>query len=381
MIGPTGVGKTEIARRLAKIQNAPFIKVEATKFTEVGFHGRDVDQIIRDLVDIAVIATKDKLKKRYAARLKETVNRKIVEILVGSKNPDGQRIWREKLENGELENQIIEFEAPPNQPDAAPQKPFGGGGEAFKFQLAIPADLFGGLQFRSKKKMTISEARPVFEQMELDKLISLDKVHRRAITSVEQSGIVFIDEIDKICNPAGQSHGPDASAEGVQRDLLPLIEGTTISTRIGNVDTSKILFIASGAFHSVKPSDLMPELQGRLPIRVELKGLGQQDLYRILTEPQVNMIKQQIELMRTENFNLRFTDKAVMEIARVASEVNDTVENIGARRLHTVVERIVEDYSYNCDRFHGQEVVITEQYIKEHLGDMLLKTDLSKFIL
>jgi len=264
-----------------------------------------------------------------------------------------------------------------------PSSSVGSQGSGVSFAIIdIASDVKRLLDRPKKKRMTIAECRPIVEQQEIEKLLNPELIHKKAIEAVEQDGIVFIDEIDKICVRSDAIHtGADASSEGVQRDLLPLIEGTVVNTKIGNVDTSKILFIASGAFHSCKPSDLLAELQGRLPIRVELKGLNQKDLFKILTEPENNMIKQQIELMKTEGIDLKFNDEAIHEIARVAAELNETVENIGARRLHTVLEKIVEDVSFNCDKYQGKTFVIDADYVRKHLGEMLVKTDLSRFIL
>jgi ATP-dependent HslUV protease ATP-binding subunit HslU len=386
MIGPTGVGKTEIARRIAKLVDAPFIKVEATKYTEVGYVGRDVDSIIRDLVEIAINQTRKKLRDKMKEKAKAAVERKLLDLLVGEDMPAKTREqWMELLRAGELDDRMVEAEIdakmntnaanPQGAPPVVGLKLTGGNPEILFSRLFT-----GNTSQKSRKQLPVSEYRPILEEQETEKLISEDSVIKHAIRSVEQDAIVFIDEIDKICRPSGDHHSGDASAEGVQRDLLPIIEGSTINTKHGNIDTSKILFIASGAFHSCKPSDLLAELQGRLPIRVELKGLLEHDLYRILTEPETNLIRQQVELMKTEGLDMQFTDDAIKYIAKVAYELNSTVENIGARRLHTVLEKIIEDISYNCDKTPSP-VIINEESIKKNIAQLMSKTDLTKFIL
>jgi ATP-dependent HslUV protease ATP-binding subunit HslU len=374
MIGPTGVGKTEIARRLAKLAQAPFIKVEATKFTEVGFHGRDVDMIIRDLVDVAVHDFTMKARDQEKQRVKQEVEERLLDILAGQQAQERTKaMFRKMLQDGELEGKKVDVEVPQSSP--ATQMPFSSemGAQGVFVQLD---KIFGGNK-KQKRKMTIAECRPYLEEQEAEKLINKDAIVKTALEAVQSNGIVFIDEIDKICRDKN-SYGADASSEGVQRDLLPLIEGTTISTKYGNVDTSKILFVASGAFHSCKPSDLLAELQGRLPIRVQLKPLKRQDYYRILTETKFNQIEQATALLRTEGVELEFTDDAIHEITKVTAEVNETVENIGARRLHTVMERILEEVSYECT---PGKVVIDVAEVRKHLSELLLKTDLSRYVL
>jgi len=381
MIGPTGCGKTEIARRMAKLCEAPFIKVEATKFTEVGFHGKDVDTIIKDLVDVSINMTRRKMKEQVKDAAAAAAEEKILITLVGT-NMDARskESFREQLRNGELEDHTIDIEIPPksNGQDK--------GGMAISFDNAkdiishLTRAAAAGPKRKDTKKLKISEARPLLEDAEADRLLEDVDLVREAITAVEESGIVFIDEIDKIVS-SGDYRGADASSEGVQRDLLPLIEGSSISTKYGNVNTDFVLFIASGAFHTSKPSDLLAELQGRLPIRVTLKGLTEEDMYRILTEPKTNLIYQQVQLMRSENVELIFTDDAIREVARVAFLTNRTVENIGARRLHTVIERVMEEISFDAPDRAGERVEITADYVKTRVGDLMLNTDMRKYIL
>jgi len=378
MIGPTGVGKTEIARRISKLAQAPFIKVEATKFTEVGYYGRDVDTIIRDLMDIAVHEITQRERARSRAKIAKEVEERLLSSLVGEEPANKKEWFRQMLRENRLEDRRVTLDIPQRVPFSHQVK---GNNE-----LSGMSDFLSNLMVltsnaprnRISRKMSIAEARPILEEVELDKMMNKDVIIKKALESVENNGIVFIDEIDKICTNERDKRGSDASAEGVQRDLLPLIEGTTINTKYGNVDTTKILFIASGAFHSVKPSDLLAELQGRLPIRVQLKPLSRDDFYRILTETQFNQIDQARALLATEGIELRFTDAAVREIAKLTSEINETVQNIGARRLHTVLERILEDVSYECTQ---GVVTVDVPLVRKHLSEMLLKTDLSRYVL
>eukprot|EP00466_Bigelowiella_natans_P004687 jgi/Bigna1/53997/estExt_Genewise1Plus.C_270061 len=372
MVGPTGVGKTEIARRLSKLSQSPFIKVEATKFTEIGFHGRDVDQIIRDLVEVAINMTKTKLRKRLKKQIEKTVEDKILKSLVGQSKGDIQK-WREHLRKKELEDMQIDFEVQIKEPEQNM--------ETIAQHLAKFGKYSQAQRRSEKKKMRISEARPLIEEMEMENHIKTEDVTQEAIRSVEQDGIVFIDEIDKICTSPENRHSGDASSEGVQRDLLPIIEGCTINTKHGNVATEHILFVASGAFSACKPSDLLAELQGRLPLKVELKGLSQEDLYRILTEPENNLIRQQVELMKTEGVTLVFEEEAIRAIARVSSDLNSSVEDIGARRLHTVIERIVDDISFEAPERSGETVTFTADDVNKRAEMMMGSANLKKFII
>lgn len=401
MIGPTGCGKTEVARRMAKLSDAPFLKVEATKFTEVGYHGRDVDQIVRDLMDVSMSLTKKRQMEKLRGEAKLLVEDRILDMLSGPEysGTKGQReSFRSMLQEGLLENQELEVDVPENLGGAAGKDGDGTvlafGGDSNSMNVQAMTDLMkklGGAGARGgrggppteRKKMPISEAREVILEIELEKLLEKVDLKKEAVTAAEETGIVFIDEIDKICSSRDfNSKSADASAEGVQRDLLPLVEGTTISTKYGNVNTDYMLFIGSGAFHAVKPSDMLPELQGRLPIRVELNGLTEDDLYKILTVPEANLVRQQIELIKTEGVELRFEDEALRQIAKTAAHLNRTVENIGARRLHTVMERIMEEISFQAAEMEQEsEVVVTKDLVKERLSDILTKSDLSKYIL
>ncbi|KAK4529536.1 hypothetical protein CCYA_CCYA01G0393 [Cyanidiococcus yangmingshanensis] len=389
LCGPTGVGKSEIARRLAKLVDAPFVKTEASKYTEVGFHGRDVDQIIRDLAENAILLVKQKQRKRLKTEIEKLVEDRILDELTGPAARESTReSFRHLLRKGALEDREIEVEEPRPLNNRPSFLQLGDANAERMTEMIRSLDRIFTIQRSAsghaaspKRRMKIRDARRVIEEAEAERLLSDDSLVRMALQLTEQDGIVFLDEIDKICTPSHYRHGADASAEGVQRDLLPLLEGTTVSTKYGNVNTDHILFVAAGAFHQCKPSDLMAELQGRLPIRVELRGLNEADLYRILTEPENSLLKQQIALLRTEGIDLEFTDAAIHEMAAIAAEVNTTVENIGARRLHTVVERIIETISFEAPEMRGQHVVIDVVNVRDALGGMLLKTDLSRFVL
>jgi ATP-dependent HslUV protease ATP-binding subunit HslU len=382
MIGPTGVGKTEIARRLARLADAPFMKVEATKFTEVGYVGRDVESIIRDLVEIAIHMTRERLRKEVVAKAEIAAEERVLDALVGdSASADTRQKFRIMLRQGELDDREIEIEVQDGG-SGMPMMEMPGmpGGQMGMINLNdMLGKAFGGQA--KPKKMTVKESYEVLIAEESDNLLDNDTVVRTAIDAVEQNGIVFLDEIDKICVRSDGRAGADVSREGVQRDLLPLIEGTTVATKHGTVKTDHVLFIASGAFHLSKPSDLLPELQGRLPIRVELKALDEADLRRILTEPEANLIRQYTALMGTEGMKLEFTDGAIDELARLAAEVNRAVENIGARRLQTVMERLLEDVSFTAPDRSGETLSIDEAYVRDTVADLAKDADLSKFIL
>jgi len=381
MIGPTGVGKTEISRRLAKLAGAPFLKVEATKFTEVGYVGRDVEQIVRDLVEIGITQTREKKRKGVRARAEQAAEERVVDALVGpGAGPATRDSFRRKLRAGELDDKEIEIEVQQSA-GGMPMFEIPGMPGAQMGAISI-GDIFGKLGGgRSKpRKVTVRDSHEILVNEESDKLLDSEQVVQEAIRAVEQNGIVFLDEIDKITVREGRVGG-DVSREGVQRDLLPLIEGTTVNTKHGPVKTDHILFIASGAFHIAKPSDLLPELQGRLPIRVELQALTRDDFRRILTEPEASLIKQYVALMKTEGVDLSFTDDAIDALADVAVAVNASVENIGARRLQTVMERVLDDLSFNAPDLDGQQFTIDAAYVEKHIGDLAKNTDLSRFIL
>ena len=381
MIGPTGVGKTEISRRLSKLAQAPFIKVEATRFTEVGYVGRDVEQIIRDLVEIAIALEKEKKRKEVYVKAQLAAEETVLNSLVGSKaSVATKESFRKRLRDGDLDNNEIEIEVSDNpsnmQSFEVPGMPGGNIG------MINVSEILGKSmgQKAKKKKMTVKESHDILIAQESDKMIEQDKIISEAKKSTEDNGIVFLDEIDKI-SARGDRTGGDISREGVQRDLLPLIEGTVVNTKHGPIKTDHILFIASGAFQLAKPSDLLPELQGRLPIRVELNALTEEDYKKILKEPDNSLIKQYVALLKTEKVELEFTDGGIDLLAKVSAEVNASVENIGARRLHTLLEKVLEDISFTASDRSGEKVIVDKQYIEKNLGDLTKDMDLSKFIL
>ena len=380
MIGPTGVGKTEISRRLSKLAEAPFVKVEATRFTEVGYVGRDVEQIIRDLLEIAIAMEKVKKRKEVHAKAQKLAEERVLDALVGNKASVATReSFRKRLRNGDLDNN--EIEVPVNESGNMPSFEIPGMPGANIGMINIGDMLGKSMGNKSKKKkMTVKESHEILINEEADKLIEEDKIIKSAKNVTENNGIVFLDEIDKISARTDRVGG-DVSREGVQRDLLPLIEGTTVSTKYGPVKTDHILFIASGAFQLAKPSDLLPELQGRLPIRVELDALNSTDFKRILKEPDHSLIKQYKALLKTENVDLEFSEDGIDTIATLANEVNSSVENIGARRLHTIIERVLDEISFTATDRSGEKIVIDSKYVKENLGQLVKDNDLSKFIL
>ena len=381
MIGPTGVGKTEISRRLAKLANAPFLKVEATKFTEVGYVGRDVEQIIRDLLDAAILQTRENMREDVKARARAAAEERVLAAIAGENAREQTlNMFREKLKRGELDDTEIELDvADSSNPMSMFEIPGQPGQMAGAMNLG---DIFGkAFQGRTvRRKMTVAESYDILIGEEADKLLDDETVTRAAIEAVEQNGIVFLDEIDKVC-ARSDARGADVSREGVQRDLLPLIEGTTVSTKHGPVKTDHVLFIASGAFHIAKPSDLLPELQGRLPIRVELRALTEDDFVRILTETDNALTLQYSALMGTENVDVTFEKDGIAELAKIAAEVNRSVENIGARRLYTVLERVFEELSFTAPDRGGEKIVIDAAFVEKHLGDVTRSTDVGRYML
>ena len=379
MIGPTGVGKTEISRRLSKLAEAPFIKVEATRFTEVGYVGRDVEQIIRDLLEIAIAIEKERMRKEVYSKAQQAAEERVLNALVGNKASIATReSFRKRLRSGDLDNNEIEIEIndTPNMPSfEIPGMPGANVG------MVNISEMFGkNIKKGKKKKITVKESHDILIAEESDKMIEDDKIIKTAKISTEDNGIVFLDEIDKVC-ARGERIGGDVSREGVQRDLLPLIEGTTVSTKHGTIKTDHILFIASGAFQLAKPSDLLPELQGRLPIRVELNALTSDDFKRILEEPDNSLIKQYKALLETEKVTLEFPKDGIETIAKLATEINSSIENIGARRLHTIIEKVLDEISFTATDKGGETIVIDKNYVIKNLGELVKDTDLSKFIL
>ena len=381
MVGPTGVGKTEISRRLAKLASAPFLKVEATKFTEVGYVGRDVDQIIRDLVEASIQMVREESRRKVQAKAELNAEERVLDALVGDGASESTRhSFRTRLRNGDFDDKEVELEVM-DQAGGMPQIDLPGmqGGSMSMINLQ---DIFGkAFQKTKKRKLRVGDAHDILVAEEADKLLDQDSINREALSRVEENGIVFIDEIDKICARSEKTSGADVSREGVQRDLLPLIEGTTVSTKYGAVRTDYILFIASGAFHLAKPSDLLPELQGRLPVRVMLGALERDDFKKILTDTEANLTLQYKALMATEGLELEFVEDGIDAIADMAVELNASIENIGARRLHTILERILEDVSYHASDRSGEKITIDRAFVQKHIGELSGSTDLSRFIL
>ncbi len=382
MIGPTGVGKTEISRRLSRLAEAPFIKVEATRFTEVGYVGRDVEQIVRDLIEIAIAMERERKRKEVKAKAELKAEEKVLDALVGNKASVATReSFRKRLRNGDLDENEIEIEVQDTssglQSFEIPGMPGGNVG------MVNLGDILGksmGSKKGKKKKMSVKESHNILVAQESDKMIEEDKIIKEAKKATEENGIVFLDEIDKV-SARSDRVGGDVSREGVQRDLLPLIEGTTVNTKHGPIKTDHILFIASGAFQLAKPSDLLPELQGRLPIRVELNALNEDDFKRILKEPDNSLIKQYKALLKTEDVNLEFSDEGIDMLAKISAEVNSSVENIGARRLHTIIEKVLDDISFNATDKAGETITVDKKFVQDNLGNLVKDTDLSKFIL
>ena len=381
MIGPTGCGKTEIARRLAKLANAPFLKVEATKFTEVGYVGRDVEQIARDLMEAALDMTRERMRKDVRAKAELAAEDRVLDAICGSNASEETRLrFRHKLRDGELDEREVEVEVADQGSPLQFEVPGQPGASVGMINISdMLGKAFGGRT--KKRKMTVAESYETLMHEESDKLLDQERVVREAREAVEQNGIVFIDEIDKITGRSEFRGGGDVSREGVQRDLLPLIEGTTVNTKHGPVKTDHVLFICSGAFHLAKPSDMLPELQGRLPIRVSLASLNQEDFKRILTEPEASLVKQYKALLATEKVDLDFKPDAIDELARLSADINETVENIGARRLHTVMEKLLEEVSFTASDRPGQTIEIDAAYVREHVSSLAKNTDLSKYVL